>query len=83
MLGYIQDRLIYSTAVELAKILETTYVFHKLQVVCGHGSSGISEFGNKSFSSHSNLWTCEVIKSTNVAITVSGAVQACTFSKGG
>ena len=80
MLGYIQDRLICSKAVELENILGPTYVFHKQPVVCRHGTPGISEFGNKSISLHSNSSSYEVMKFTNV-ITGSCAIQGGTLSK--
>ena len=66
MLGYIQNRHICSSELELAKILGPTYVYHKLSVVGGHGSSGISWFGNKfAINPQGNLWPYEALKSTN------------------
>ena len=61
MLGYIQDRIIYSKGLEVVKILGSTYVFHKPSLVCGHDSTGISQFGNKfSINQQCNLWPYEV-----------------------
>jgi hypothetical protein len=47
ILGYIQNRFLLSKGLELEEILGSTYVFWKLSIACGHGSSWISQFGDE------------------------------------